>query len=130
MLSLHFDRRGRILWVRFSGIFSSDDLDRLDAAALPFIAREAPSGAILDFSDVEAVAVPEAVLSKRGQWPQIVRGQMRVIVARQQEAFLRAHAYADQQREAGSVKPHVVHSLQEAYRLFDLDCPNFEPIPA
>ena len=129
MLDLSFDGRQRILLVRFSGVFSSEDLASLDAAALPFVAREIPAGAILDFSAVDAVAVPPSVLSRRGQWPQLVPGQKRVIVAKQPKAFYRAREYARQQREAGSAEPLVVHTLEEAYQLFDLREPNFEPVP-
>ena len=80
MLSLAFDRKNRVLRVTVSGIFASDEMEELDRVVIGFIARHGQMRGIYDYTDVEAMAVPDTRLIQRAQQPAIMRDQ-RVIVA-------------------------------------------------
>lgn len=128
MFTLAFERTHRVLLARFSGVFSSEDIVRLDRAVIDFVTREGPIRGLLDFSQVEAVAVPQTFFVARGRSPQIAPGQERVIVAPHPEAYELARAYASQQRDFGNLEPRVVTSLWDAYRLLGLERPEFRTL--
>jgi len=127
MLSLAFDRKNRVLRVTVSGIFASDEMAELDSVVIGFIARHGQVRGIYDYTDVEAVAVPDTRLIQRAQQPAIMRDQ-RVIVASRVLGGESARAYGRYQREAGEKEAAVVETLEAAYRLLELDNPRFEPI--
>jgi hypothetical protein len=125
MLSFAFDRRHRVVLVTVSGIFASEDLDEFDRAMLDFVAREGRVRAIIDYTPVVALAVPETRLSQRAQQPLIVPD--RILVA-PRELGDTARAYAVRQREAGKQHAPVVEKIEEAYALLGLKSPRFEPV--
>ena len=127
MLSLALDRKSRVLRVTVSGIFASDEMEELDHVVIGFIARHGQVRGIYDYTDVEAIAVPETRLMQRAQQPSIMRGQ-RVIVASRVLGGEGARAYGRYQREAGEKEAAVVDSLEAAYRLLGLNHPRFEPV--
>ena len=125
MLSLAFDRKHRVLLATVSGIFTSDDLDEFDREMLGFVAREGCVGAIIDYTHVQAMAVPETRLRHRAQQPLFLPD--RILVAPSDLGDM-ARAYAVQQREAGKKEPIVVETIEEALALLGLGNPRFEPI--
>ena len=127
MLSLAFDRKNRVLRVTVSGIFASDEMVELDRVVIGFIARHGQMRGIYDYTDVEAIAVPQTRLLQRAQQPAIMRGQ-RVIVASRVLGGEGARAYGRYQREAGEKEAAVVDTLEAAYRLLGLAEPRFEPV--
>ena len=127
MLSLAFDRKNRALRVTVSGIFASDEMAELDRVVIEFIARHGQMRGIYDYTDVEAMAVPQTRLLQRAQQPAIMRGQ-RVIVASRVLGGEGARAYGRYQREAGEKEAAVVDTLEAAYGLLGLDNPRFEPV--
>src|SRR5437764_12711764 len=85
MLSLLFDRASEVLFARFTGVFTTDDFGRLDAALIHFLGGEGQAFAdrvrgIYDLSAVEVIAVPQSRAAEQARRPPIVRG-LRVVVA-------------------------------------------------
>ena len=66
-MTLAFNRTHRVLHLRLSGVYHSDDLDRFDVIALRFVEAHGPVHMILDFSEITALAVPAGRLARRGQ---------------------------------------------------------------
>jgi hypothetical protein len=127
MLTLAFDRANRVLRVTVSGIFASAEMEELDRVVIDFLAREGPVRGIYDYTDVEAFAVPHSRLVQRAQQPAIMRDQ-RVMVASRIAGGEGARTFARHQQEAGEKSAVLVHSLEEAYAVLDLEQPRFEPI--
>jgi hypothetical protein len=130
MFVLSFDEQNRVVLARFSGIVSTEDLERIDVALAALVAREGFVRGIFDFSTIEVNAVPQTFLVRYGRLPQILLGQERVIVAPQQEVYDLACAYAVQQRDFGNMEPKVVRELDDACRLFGIDEADFGPVPS
>lgn len=127
MLILAFDRKSRILRVTISGIFASEDLDELDRVTVEFVAHHGPvRGGIFDYSDVEAIAVPDSRLAERAQQPHAI--QQQVVVVSRVMSEERARTYSRFRREAGQRESAIVGSLEEAYALLGLRNPRFEPV--
>ena len=129
MFSLSFDSNHSVLLAQFAGVLSSEDFEGLDKALAAFVARHGLARGILDFSSVQANAVPQSFFVRRGRLPQILLGQERIIVAPQQEMYELACAYAAQQRDFGNVEPQVVRAIWDAYRMLDLEQSDFRPVP-
>ena len=126
MLRLAFDRKNRVLKITVSGIFASEDMDELDNALVEFVARHGPVRGIFDYSDVEAIAVPDSRLAERAQQPEPI--EQRVVVASHVLGGERARTYARYRREAGQKHPVIVGSLDEAYCFLGLRNSQFEPV--
>jgi hypothetical protein len=126
MLKLAFDRKNRVLQVSVSGIFASEDLEALDNAVVEFVARHGPVRGIFDYSDVEAIAVPDSRLAQRAQQPEAI--EQRVVVVSRVMGGERARTYARYRREASQKHPVIVASLDEAYAVLGLRNPRFEPV--
>src|SRR6478735_4958743 len=115
MIEVAFERRHRILLGRFIGVFSSDDIEALDRVVKKFVQENGPVVGLMDWSDVDTIAVPPWRLIQRGRAPQIALGQQRVMVVPDGPLHDMVRAYADQQRNYGNLEPIVVRSLEEAY---------------
>jgi hypothetical protein len=129
MFRLSFDSNHRVLLAQFSGVLSSEDIKGLDKALVAFVSRHGLARGILDFSSVQANAVPQSFLVWRARLPQILLGQKRIIVAPQQEIYELACAYAIQQRDFGNVDGQVVRALGDAYRMLGLEQSDFRRVP-
>ena len=129
MFSLLFDSSHRVLLAQFTGVLSSEDIMGLDKALAAFVARNGLAHGILDFSSVQANAVPRSFLAWRARLPPILLGQERIIVAPQQEIYELACAYAAQQRDFGNLEPQVVRSFGDACHLLRIERPDFQPLP-
>jgi hypothetical protein len=128
MFALFYERRHNVVLTRVSGVLSSEDLNGHDRALLNFLAGKEGVRGLYDFSSIEALAVPISKINQRGQRPAIIDG-MRVVVAPPGAAGLDfASRLADQLRAAGHREPQIVATLAEAYRLLELDNPQFERI--
>ncbi len=128
MIEVAFERRHRILLGRFIGVFSSDDIEALDRVVKKFVQENGPVVGLMDWSDVDTIAVPPWRLIQRGRAPQIALGQQRVMVAPDGPLHDMVRAYADQQRNYGNLEPIVVRSLEEAYDALGVVDPVFEPV--
>jgi hypothetical protein len=128
MFALFYERRHNVVLTRVSGVLSSEDLNGHDRALLNFLAGKEGVRGLYDFSSIEALAVPISKINQRGQRPAIIDG-MRVVVAPPGAAGLDfASRLADQLRAAGHRQAQIVATLAEAYRLLELDNPQFERI--
>lgn len=116
MLSLSYARRQNILMARFSGVFSSQDMDELDRAVIAFTARQGPSHGLVDFSGIDAVSLPPSRLLQRSQQPPFSPGYKRVFVAPGPPSLELARTFAEQQILAGGIGPVIVATLEEAYQ--------------
>jgi hypothetical protein len=129
MVTLVFEDRCRILLARFSGIHVPEDISELDWAISKTIAWEgAIQGLLLDYTVVEAVAVPETFIAQWARLPQISPDYERVMVVPAPEPYRLARTYSTLQCEFGIKQPRVALSLLEAYELLNLEQPNFRPI--
>ena len=128
MFNIAFDRRQKVVLVRFSGRFTADDLAGLDDIARVIIEAEDPMDVIFDFSAAEAVDLTRDAIVRRGQQPQLQPGQRRAIVAPTAAKFELAKLFAQSQSAAGSTPPLVTRSLDEALRGFGRTALETHPI--
>jgi hypothetical protein len=68
MFRLSFESNHRVLLAQFEGILSSEDIEGLDKALLAFVSRHGLARGILDFSSVQANAVPKSFLVWRARF--------------------------------------------------------------
>lgn len=129
MFTLELEDRCRILLARFSGIHVPEDISGLERAITEIVAWDGPvHSVLLDYTLVEAVAVPETFIAQRARLPQISPEYERVMVAPTPELYKLARTYATLQSEFGIKEPFVTASLHEAYELLHLEHPNFRSI--
>jgi len=126
MLSVAFDRQNRVLLFTVSGVFASEDLEELDRIGIEFLARRGKLRCIVDFTDVEAFAVPESRLAQRAQQPPIIPEL--VMVASRLSGGEGGRVFKRYQREAGQKEAALAATLEEAYALLGLRNPRFEPV--
>jgi hypothetical protein len=128
MLALFYEHRHNVVLTRVSGVLSSEDIAEHDRALLNFLAGKEGVRGLYDFITIDALAIPISKINQRGQRPTIIDG-MRVVVAPPGAAGRDfASRMADQLRAAGHREPTIVGTLAEAYRLLELDNPQFERI--
>jgi hypothetical protein len=129
VFTLAFDRKHRVLLARFSGVFSSQDIEELDREVIAVTAREGSSHGLLDFTGVEAVSVPMSRLLQRSRQPPFSPGYQRVfVVGDGPQALEIARTFAAEQALAGAGNVQIVATLEEAYRLLGLGKhPKFDP---
>ena len=101
-------------------------MDALDHAVVEFVAHHGQVRGIFDYSDVEAIAVPDSRLAERAQQPQVI--EQRVVVSSRVMGGARARTYQGYRREAGQRQAVIVDSLADAYDFLDLRNPRFEPV--
>jgi hypothetical protein len=130
VFTLAFERKHKVLLARFSGVFSSQDIEELDRGVIAVTAREGPSHGLLDFTQVEAVSVPRSRLVQRSVQPPFSPGYRRVfVVGEGTDALEVARTFAAEQALAGTGNVQIVTTLEEAYRLLGLGKePRFDPI--
>lgn len=128
MFIVAFDGKHKVLKTTIVGVLSSDLLREWDQAVVSVTSREGPNHGLVDFSQVEAIAVPLSRLASRWRQPQISPGCERVIVAPRRDLVERCSTFGEYQSAAGSRPPIVVASMAEAHRVLDLTDPVFEPV--
>jgi hypothetical protein len=126
MLSVDFDRKARVLRVTVTGMYVPEDMEELDRRLIEFVAHHGQPRGIFDYSGVEVLAIPLSRLIQRAQQPAIILE--RVVVASRIIKGEGARAFARYRREAGVKESPIVDSLYEAYTLFGLKNPRFEPV--
>jgi hypothetical protein len=128
MFILAFDGKHKVLKSTIVGILSSDLLREWDQAVVSFTSRQGPNHGLIDFSRVEAIAVPLSRLVSRGRQPQISPGWERIIVAPRRDLVEWSSIFSEYQSSAGHRPPIVVASMEEAHRFLGLTDPEFEPV--
>jgi len=128
MFILAFDGKHKVLKSTIVGVLSSDLLREWDQAVVGLTSRQGPNHGLIDFSQVEAIAVPLSRLASCGWQPQISPGWERVIIAPRTDLVEWARAFSEYQSAAGNRPPIVVASMDEAHRVLGLIDPVFEPV--
>src|SRR5215468_5908875 len=109
MFTLWFDRASEVVLARFSGVFTTEDFVRYEAAMIHFLGtlgerRTDRVRTLCDFSATEAIAVPETRMAEQGSHPPVVR-QLRVVVAPPFAGDDFGHGYLEQQRTVHGTEP-------------------------
>lgn len=128
MFTFSFERSFRILFVKFSGVLDSPDIDALYGAADRFFTAEGSVDALVDFTAVTSVSLPIGSVIERGKQRPPNDGHRRVIVAPQLELYGLARVYGAYQELRGWTRPHIVKTRAEAFALLGLANPRFEPV--
>ncbi|CAN5727886.1 hypothetical protein BH10PSE6_BH10PSE6_41640 [soil metagenome] len=128
MFILAFDSKHKVLKSTIVGVLSSDLLREWDQAVVGVTSRQGSNHGLIDFSQVEAIAVPLSRLASRGRQPQISPGWERVIVAPRRDLVEWSSTFSEYQSAAGSRPPIIVASMEEAHRVLGLIDPVFEPV--
>jgi hypothetical protein len=129
MFALLFERRYRVLLVRFSERLAHDDLARLDRAARAFVAEHGVTRGLVDFTAVDVIEIDTAEFVRRGQQAAIMTGQDRVYVMPRPDLFGLGRMFSTYQKIGGNLEPVVVRTVDEAYRALELVDPEFELLP-
>jgi hypothetical protein len=128
MFILAYDGKHKVLKTTIVGVLSSDLLREWDQVVVGFTSRQGPNHSLIDFSQVEAIAVPFSRLASRGRQPQISPGWERVIVAPRSDLAEWSRTFSEYQSAAGYRAPIIVPSMEEAHRVLGLTDPVFEPV--
>jgi hypothetical protein len=131
MFTLSLEPLHRVLRLRFTGLLTNDDLDRIDPALVRMAgAEQGVPGmrCLFDLTGIEALAVPQTRFAERAAKPAI-GGMMRVVVAPPWAGEDFGGSYRSARSLWSHAQPIVVGTLDEAYRLFDVVAPRFEPAP-
>jgi hypothetical protein len=96
---------------------------------LAFAVRNGPSHGLLDFSEVDTIAVSMTLKQRRGLRPPARHGLQRTFVVPQSPAFDFRRTFADQQAALGMGHVRIVATLAEAHELLGFGPrPRFEPV--
>jgi hypothetical protein len=125
--ALLFDRKHKVVLVRFGRAFTRQALEEMVQATRDFAAIHGNCSGIVDLSAVEKVDVDIAFLRAFGGSPRVMAGAQRVIVAPKDEVFGVVRLYGLHQSGSQGEEPMVVRDLQAAYDLLALKNPDFQP---
>jgi hypothetical protein len=125
--ALLFDRKHKVVLVRFGRAFTRQALEAMVQATRAFAAIHGNCPGIVDLSAVEKVDVDIAFLRAFGASPRVMAGAQRVIVAPKDEVFGIVRLYGLHQSGSQGEEPMVVRDLQAAYDLLALKDPDFQP---
>jgi hypothetical protein len=125
--ALLFDRKHKVVLVRFGRAFTRQALEEMVQATRDFAAIHGNCSGIVDLSAVEKVDVDIAFLRAFGGSPRVMAGAQRVIVAPKDEVFGVVRLYGLHQSGSQGEEPMVVRDLQAAYDLLALKDPDFQP---
>jgi hypothetical protein len=124
---MEFDATNKILCVRVTGYVGNEIMRDTYAAVAGYVAAHGPCRAITDLSGVTKGDVsPSAIWSLARQTPAIPKGYMRVIVAPEDSKYGMVRIF---QILSELTRPdiQVVRTLDEAYRLLQVESPEFRP---
>jgi hypothetical protein len=124
---MELDATNKILCVRVTGYVDNEIMRDIYAAVAGYVADHGPCRAITDLSGVTKGDVsPSAIWSLARQTPAIPKGYMRVIVAPDDSRYGMVRIF---QILSELTRPdiQVVRTLDEAYRLLQVESPEFRP---
>lgn len=125
---IEFDARNNILRARLEGRVTDDVLLDCYAAMARGVASHPACRGIADVSGVAEFSVSSAVVRQLAQAsPAIPEPRMRVFVAPQLHIFGMARMF---QMLSEETRPnlHIVRSMDEAYRLLQVEAAEFSPV--
>ncbi|MGB2606298.1 MAG: hypothetical protein WBC78_22015 [Candidatus Sulfotelmatobacter sp.] len=125
---VEFDAKNNVLRGTVHGPMTGATLLDFYAAATEYMASHPPCRGILDFSQVTEFEVsPHAIRQVAAAPPAFPAGYMRVVVVPIDFIFGLARMF---QMLGEKTRPdlHVVRTLDEAYRLLQIESPEFRPV--
>ena len=126
---IDFDATNRILRARFKGRVTDDDLRDVYRFGQENVGRFDPLSGITDFSEVTAVAFSPQTMRDLARIKPIMPdpGRPVIFVAPAPDLFGMARMF---ELEGGESRPnlHVVHTAEEAFRILDVQAPQFSPV--
>lgn len=126
---IDFDHTHRILRARFIGRITDDDLRDVYRFGQENVARFDPLSGITDFSEATAVAFTPQTMRDLARTKPIMPDPTRrvIFVAPTPDLFGMARMF---ELEGSEVRPNlqVVHTAEEAYRILDVQNPQFAPV--
>jgi len=125
---LDFDAKNKILRVTLEGLLTDAILLGSYAAAAGYVASHPPCRGIVDFSGVTNFEVSSAGMQQLAERaPAFPTASMRVLVAPRDVSYGMVRMF---QILGEKTRPnlHVVHTMDEAYRLLQVESPEFGPI--
>jgi hypothetical protein len=128
--ALLFDKKHKVLLVRFGRALTRQALEAMVQAAREFAAVHGNCDGIVDFRAVEKLDIDVAYLRAYGASPRVMAGAKRVLVAPDDEMFGVAGLYGLHQSNSQGEEPMVVRDLQAACDLLGLKDPDFHPFLA
>jgi hypothetical protein len=132
MFTLSLDRLQWVLRLKFSGLFTAEDLDAIDPALVRFLgtvggARQGIRG-LYDMTEVQALAVPQTRFAEWAGKPAI-GNPMRVVSAPPWAGEEFGQTYRQARSMWSHAQPIIVGTLPEAYAFLGVLAPRFEPLP-
>ena len=116
--ALLFDRKHRVLLVKFGHVLTRQLLEAMVQAAREFAGVHGSRSS----TSTSPICAPTA-----GS-PRVMAGARRILVAPDDEMFGIARLYGLHQSTSQGEEPMVVRSLKAAYDLLDLKDPDFQPL--
>lgn len=127
--SFEFDPVNNILRYSWDGNLTDESLLKGDAAGRRLLAARPPCRGIQDFSNVTRVdASGETVIKIASLPPAYGLGQTVVFVAPKDVVYGLSRMFVTAGEESRP-NAYVVHTMEEAYRLLEIESPQFSPIP-
>jgi hypothetical protein len=126
---LDFDARNTVLRVTVEGVVTDDSLLEVYGTVAKYFASHPPCRAVTDFSRVTRFDVSsDAIRRLAERAPAVPTGYTRVFVSSSDSVFGMARMF---QILGEKSRPdlHVVRSLDGAYKLLQLESPEFSPVP-
>jgi hypothetical protein len=127
---LGFDARNKILRVTLEGRLTDAILIGSHAAAAEYVASHPPCRGIVDFTEVAKFEVSSFAMRELANGaPAFPPASMRVLVAPRDVSYGMVRMFQIF-GETNRPNLHVVRTVDEAYRLLDVETPEFVPIDA
>jgi hypothetical protein len=127
---LDFDAKNAVARVTLEGVVTDEGLSDCNATVTRYFASHPPCRGIVDFSKVTKFEVSSNTIRRlASSAPAIPRGYMRVFVTPNNFVYGMARMF---QILSEKSRPdlHIVRTLEEAYKLLQLESPEFVPLPA
>jgi hypothetical protein len=127
--SFEFDPVNNILRYSWDGNLTDESLLEGDAAGRRLLAARPPCRGIQDFSSVTRIDASSETIRKIARLPPAYGlGQAVFFVAPKDAIYGLSRMFVTVGEESRS-KANVVRTMEEAYRLLEVESPQFSPIP-
>lgn len=125
---MDFDARNKILRVTLQGRVTDEIMLETYATVARYVASHPPCRGITDISEVEEFEVSSNTIRQLAEKPPaFLTADMRILIAPKAHVYGMARMF---QILGGKTRPnlHIVRSMDEAYRLLQVESPEFGPM--
>jgi len=124
---MEFDARNNVLRLTIDGRLTDAMMLEVLEASARYFSSHPPCRGIADVSKVTANEVSSGAIMQMAKIPAAGPELMRVVVAPKDHSYAIARMF---QIYSESTRPnfHVVHTMDEAYRLLEVESPEFHPV--